>query len=169
MNNPKENQKSMETMPALRRFEKKDEEAVYNLHVTAMKLAGTYIGTSDTEHQWDADFKNIEDIYINNKGEFFVVTIGDKVVGMGALRKVDDSTAEIKRMRVEPSLQGKGLGKLILDKLIEKARELGYKKLVLDVAEKQKGAQHLYESRGFKEYKRGDLGGQETIYYQCEI
>lgn len=168
MSNPKEIPKSMETVPSLRRFEEKDEEAVYNLHISALKQAGTFIDTPKSQ-ELDQDLKNIEAIYINNNGEFFVTTVDDKVVGMGALCKVDDSTAEIKRMRVEPSLQGKGIGKLILDKLIEKARELGYKKLVLDVAEKQKGAQHLYESRGFKEYKRGDLGGQETIYYQYEI
>jgi ribosomal protein S18 acetylase RimI-like enzyme len=168
MSNPKETPKSMETIPALRRFEKKDEEAVYNLHISALKQAGTFIDTPKSQ-ELDQDLKNIETIYINNNGEFFVTTVDNKIVGMGALRKIDETTAEIKRMRVEPSMQGKGIGKLILDKLIERAKELGYKKLVLDVAEKQKGAQHLYESRGFKEYKRGDIGGQETIYYQCEI
>src|SRR5687767_3232869 len=94
----------------LRRFEKKDENAVYNLHVVAMKQAGTFIDIPKLRDQWDKDFKNIEEIYIHNRGEFFVVTINDKIIGMGALKKVDESTAEIKRMRVEPSLQSKGIG-----------------------------------------------------------
>jgi ribosomal protein S18 acetylase RimI-like enzyme len=169
MNNPKETPKSMEVAPSLRRFENRDKESVYNLHIKAMKNAGTLIETPNARLEWDKDLDDIERIYINNGGEFYVATVGDVLAGMGALRKIDATTAEIKRMRVEPSMQGKGTGKLILDKLMEKARELGYKKLVLDVAEKQKGAQHLYESRGFKEYKRGNLGGQETIYYQCEL
>src|SRR3989344_4280519 len=152
----------------VRRFENKDKESVYDLHIKAMKHAGILIETSNARSEWDKDLDDIEGIYINNEGEFYVATVGDVLAGMGALRKVDAATAEIKRMRVEPALQGKGIGKMILDKLIEKAKELGYKKLILDVAEKQKGAQHLYESRGFKEYKRGKLGGQETIYYQRE-
>jgi len=153
----------------LRQFEKRDEEAVYDLHVSAMKHAGIFIDNPELRDEWDKDLKNIPGVYINNKGEFLVVTIEDKVMGMGALRKVDETTAEIKRMRVEPALQGKGIGKLILDKLIERAKELGYQKLTLDVAAKQEAARHLYESREFKEYKTGKLGGQETIYYQREI
>ncbi len=169
MSNPNEMPTSMETMPILRRFEIKDKEAVYNLHVKAMKHAGTFAEAPDLRTAWDKDFQNIEEVYINNKGEFFVVTIDGKLIGMGALRKVDETTAEVKRMRVEPSLQGQGIGKMILDKLIERAKEFGYNKLVLDVAEKQAGARHLYETRGFKEFKRGQLGGQETIYYEREL
>ena len=169
MNNPSETHKPMETISVLRRFENKDKEAVYDLHIKALKHAGTFIERPNLRTEWDKDLQDIEGVYINNKGEFFIVTVDGKVVGMGALRKVDETIAEIKRMRVEPSLQGKGMGKLILDKLIERARELGYKKLILDVAEKQEPARHLYETRGFKEFKRGQLGGQETIYYELEI
>ncbi|MFZ2149710.1 MAG: GNAT family N-acetyltransferase [Minisyncoccia bacterium] len=153
----------------LRRFEKKDEDAIYNLHVTVMKHAGTFIYVAKLRKEWDKDLKNIEEIYIKNKGEFYVATAEDKIIGMGAIRKVDETTAEVKRMRVEPSMQGKGIGKLILDRLIERAKELGYKKLILDTGEEQKTARHLYETRGFKEYNRGEIAGQETIYYQVEI
>jgi len=154
---------------SFRRFEKRDEEVVYNLHVTAMEQVGTFIDIPELRELWDKDLKNIESVYINNNGEFYVVTLKDKIIGMGGIRKVDETTTEVKRMRVEPSMQGKGIGKLILDKLIEKAKELGYKKLILDTAEKQKAARHLYETRGFREYKRGEIAGQETIYYQLEI
>ncbi len=150
----------------LRQFEHADAQAVYDLHVTAMKQAGTYVGVSEDGQRWDEDFENIEDIYIKNRGEFYVVTVGGKTIGMGALREVDQTAAEIKRMRVDPELQGKGIGALILDRLIQRAKELGYKKLILDVAEKQKIAQRLYESRGFTKYKRGTLAGQETIWYE---
>jgi|SRR3989344_2855412 len=169
MVNPNEISSHIEGVPVLRRFESKDKEAVYDLHIKALKHAGTFIETPNLRNEWDKDLANIEGVYINNKGEFFVVTVDGKLVGMGALRNVDETTAEIKRMRVEPSLQGKGIGKLILDKLVERAKELGYKELVLDVAEIQEAARHLYESRGFLEIKRGKQGGQETVWYQREV
>ena len=159
----------IEGIPLLRRFEKKDGKAVYDLHIKALKHAGTFIETPSLRLEWDKDWKDIEGVYLNSGGDFFVVTVNEKIIGMGALRKIDETTAEIKRMRVEPTLQGRGIGKQILDKLIERARELEYKKLILDVAEKQKTAQHLYETRGFVEWKRGQLEGQETIWYQKEI
>jgi GNAT superfamily N-acetyltransferase len=143
----------------LRQFKDKDKKDVFGLHVSALKDAGTWIGNvGPTGKKWDEDLEDIEMIYINNHGEFLVATIDSEVIGMGALRRVDAVTAEIKRMRVRPLLQGRGIGKVILDKLI-----------VLDVAAKQKAARHLYESRNFQEYKKGMLGGQPTVFYKRAI
>lgn len=152
-----------------RQFENIDEEAVNKLHIEGLKQSDSFIDDPKAREELDKDLKKIKDEYISTGGEFFVALIDDKIVGMGALRKVDDATAEIKRMRVEPSFQGKGYGGLMLDKLIEKAKEIGYKKLILDTSIKQTVAQQLYLSRGFKEYKRGDMYGQETIFYELGI
>jgi len=154
----------------LRQSEEKDEKAVYDLHVAGLKQSESYIADPSSREELDKDLKNIKESYIDNGGEFLVLTTTDnEIIGMGGLRKIDDTTSEIKRMRVNLGFQGKGLGSLILDKLIEKAKELGYKKLILDTALKQKVAQHLYESRGFKESNRGEVFGQETIYYELEL
>lgn len=157
----------MELNPEIRQYSNADRDLVQNLHITALKDAGTFIDSQG--RNLDKDLDDIEAIYIKAKGDFLVATIDGKVVGMGALRNVSEDTAEVKRMRVWPEMQGKGIGKLILDALINKAKELGYKKIILDVAETQKGAQHLYESRGFKEYKRGETEGQQTIFYERYI
>ena len=153
----------------LRQFENRDAKEVYDLHIIGLKQSDTFIDDLKARENLDQDFKDVKRTYIDTGGEFLVVTIDEKIVGMGALKKIDTETAEIKRMRVEPRLQGQGIGKLILDKLIEKAKMLGYKKLILDVALKQKVAQHLYESRNFKETKHGEIYGQETMYYQLKI
>lgn len=152
-----------------RQFEKKDEEAIHDLHIEGLKQSGSFIDDPKAREQLDKDLKRIREEYVENDGEFFVALMNDRLVGMGALRKIDELTAEIKRMRIKPEYQGKGIGSLILDKLIEKAKELGYKKLILDTSVKQVIAQKLYISRGFKESKRGQMYGQETIYYECDI
>ncbi|MFA6394079.1 MAG: GNAT family N-acetyltransferase [Patescibacteria group bacterium] len=153
----------------LRRFVKNDKKAVDLLHIQGLKQSDSYINEPEARQQLDADLIDIRKTYIKNGGEFIVATLNNKIIGMGALKRIDKITAEIKRMRVKPEFQGRGIGKMILDKLIEKAKEVGCKKLVLDTGIKQVPAQGLYQSRGFKEYKRGEIFGQNTIYYELSI
>ncbi len=149
----------------LRQYEDSDQKAVWQLHVDGLKQTDSFIDDS----RFDQDFKNIKKAYLNNKGEFFVASLNNEVVGMGALKKVDDKTAEIKRMRVAINHQGKGIGSMILDHLTERAKELGYKKLILDTTTNQEAAKRLYEKRGFREFKRSKAGNLEMIYYEVDL
>jgi putative acetyltransferase len=65
-------------------------------------------------------------------------------VACGALKKFDEITAEIKRMYVKPEYRGRGISKKILLKLEHHARELHYKRLVLETGLKQPEAMNLY-------------------------
>ncbi|MFH1089824.1 MAG: GNAT family N-acetyltransferase [Candidatus Uhrbacteria bacterium] len=154
----------MET-PSLRQFQESDKDDVKQLHIEGLKQTGSYIDDSEL----DIDLENIRETYTNSGGEFLVVSLENKIIGMGALRKVDDETAEIKRMRVAINYQGHGVGSLILDRLIEKARELGYKKIILDTNEKQEAARRLYEKKGFKEFKRKKTSELELVFYELDI
>jgi len=53
--------------------------------------------------------------------------------------------------------------------LEKRARELGYSVLHLDTAVVLVGAQHFYAKNGFKEVRRGQLGGLDCIFYEKEI
>ena len=152
----------------LRQFSEEDQEALYELHIAGLEQTNSLI-SGEAREVLDQDLKNICNTYIHNNGEFLVAKTDNKIVGIGGLKKVDKETAEIKRMRVEEISQGKGIGSLILDKLIERAHELGYKKLILDTSTTQIPAHRLYESRGFREYKREPVYGQETIFYKRDI
>lgn len=57
-------------------------------------------------------------------------------------------------MRVAAPLQGQGIGRVILDRLIQRARQLGYGTLRLDTTSEQIPAQRLYRSSGFREISR---------------
>lgn len=149
----------------IRQYQDSDKDAVWQLHVDGLNQTGSFI----FDPQLDSDFENIKRVYIENSGDFFVASLNDTVIGMGALRKVDFDTAEIKRMRVSIKHQRKGLGSTILEKLIQRAKELGYKKLILDTSERQDAAKQLYEKFGFEEYDRKRLGGHETIFYKLDL
>src|SRR5439155_622005 len=89
------------------------------------------------------------------RGEFLVAEVDGEVAAMGAIRRVDDATAEIKRIRVDPRNRRQGLGDLILRALEERATDLGYRRLVLDTAADATSARGLFEKHGFEE---GNVG-----------
>lgn len=85
-----------------------------------------------------------------DRGLFLVARLDGAAVGCGALRLTDDGRGEVKRMYVRPSSQGRGVGRIILDRLEEEARLRGVGALVLEMGDLQPSARALYESAGFK-------------------
>lgn len=146
----------------LRRFEDQDALAVRELHDLALAHAGANLGFGP----WDDDLDSIRAFYLDDGGEFLVGRLDGRIVSMGALRHVTDAVAELKRMRVHPAFQRRGFGRLILSRLEERARELGFCKLRLDTTVMQTAAQSLYESAGYREVGRGQLAGVEVIYFE---
>ena len=61
--------------------------------------------------------------------EFVVAADGDSVVGCGALHVLWEDVAEVRTVAVIEELRGKGVGHQILEKLIERAKMVGVKKL----------------------------------------
>jgi putative acetyltransferase len=83
-------------------------------------------------------------------GTFVVARADGRAIGCGALRKLDETTAEVKRMYVEPELRGQGVAKEILDNLEATAHELGVHRLVLETGIYQAEAIRLYRRAGYR-------------------
>ena len=84
-----------------------------------------------------------------NRATFVVARDGDRAVGCGAIRVIGPTTAEAKRMYVEPDYRGKGVGRAVLARLEAAARELGVERLVLETGVYQEAAIALYRGAGF--------------------
>lgn len=152
--------------PSIRRYQPSDLESVKKLHRIGLEANGSYIGSGP----WEGDLDNIEETYLNG-GDFFVGYIGKKLAVMGALKRIDDTTAEIKRMRTDPDLWGHGYGREMLERLESRARELGYTKMILDTGDKNKRAMDLYEKNGYRKVKqeRKPYLPFDSIYYEKEL
>ena len=83
------------------------------------------------------------------RGTFLIARDGGRAVGCGAIRLIDPSTAEAKRMYVEPDQRGRGVGAAVLAGLEAAARRLGARRVVLETGVLQEAAISLYQHAGF--------------------
>jgi putative acetyltransferase len=98
----------------------------------------------DLQKEYD-QYNNVEAI------DTVVVLYVDTIpAGCGCFKTYSTDTVEVKRMFVETSFRGKGLSKIILQALEEWAAEKGYKKAVLETADKQPEAIGLYTTLGYE-------------------
>jgi putative acetyltransferase len=70
-------------------------------------------------------------------------------VGCVALRRFSSTDAEMKRLYVQRTHQHLGLGRELARKIVDRARSLGYRRMVLDTLDTMHPAQDLYRSLGF--------------------
>lgn len=145
----------------IRRYEPSDYKVVWDLHNIALAATGSHLGNG----QWDDDLHNIEEEYLNKKGEFLVGLVENQIVAMGALQHKSDEVAIIRRMRVNPNYQRQGFGQQLLDRLENIARQRGYKVLELDTTVLQEAARRLYERNGYAEVRR-EMVKFETVFYE---
>ncbi|OAG71723.1 GNAT family acetyltransferase [Gluconobacter japonicus] len=76
----------------------------------------------------------------------------DHVAGIGALKRLNDQTGELKSMRTHPDFLRQGVARTLLDHLIHRARSEGMKTLSLETGRGSsfKPALAFYQSRGFQ-------------------
>lgn len=149
----------------IRRYDDPDHDEVVAVHRLALEQIGTYL----TDPHWDADLDRITDVYLRDGGEFLVGVYEGRIVAMWALKRTDTSRAQIRRMRVHPDLQRRGIGQEMLRRLEARALELGYRTLHLDTTVQQTAAQRLYQKNGYYETGRTRWGQFDVILYEKVI
>jgi len=109
--------------------------------------------TEDDLRHYDSmsDIKNVRSHYFDNNGTFLVLVDAEQVVGTGAIRKLDDEICELKRMWFLKDYRGMGLGSKMAQMLFNFAKQMGYRKIRLDMVnkERQLEAFKFYLNLGF--------------------
>jgi GNAT superfamily N-acetyltransferase len=83
------------------------------------------------------------------RGVYVLAYAGETAVACGALRPLDQDTAEVRRMYVHRDHRRGGIAREVLVHLAQRAKALGYRRLVLETGYRQEPAMRLYESFGF--------------------
>ena len=106
----------------------------------------------------DAELDGLPGDYGPPRGALFVAVAtesadgadgGPRYLAMIALRPLDETTAEMKRLYVRREARGRGLARQLIARLFEEAQRLNYSEIRLDTLPKMSGAQALYETIGF--------------------
>ena len=116
------------------------------------------------------ELESIHEQYHAPTGALLLARDGDVFAGCSGIRKLDEQTAELKRMYVKDEYRGYRIGVNLLERSINLAGELGYKFIRLDTLENMSKAQQLYRSFGFYEipaYRFNPLPG--TLYMEKEL
>ena len=114
---------------------------------------------------FDRELNELPGDYAPPKGALLLA----RGAGCVALRPIDGSTCEMKRLYVRPSARGTGLGRRLAEAAITEARTLGYKRMRLDTVPGMDSAQSLYERLGFEDiapYRSNPIPGARFLELQ---
>lgn len=125
-----------------------------------------------SEH-WQLEAHDIETLehpretILNKGGYIFVATYKGEPVGVCALCRIEDDPDydyEFSKLAVSPQMRGKGIGFLLGQAVVEKAKEIGCRALYLESNTVLQPAIHLYEKLGFRR-----VFGHSASYGRCNI
>ncbi len=129
----------------IRAYDSKDFDAVASLVETVLREFGFGANVGHARQ----DLENIQTSYAGPRAGFWVAEEDDAICGTIAIRPKDDATCELKRLYVNSSMRGRGIGAALYAHAESFARAAGYTRIWLDSSRKFVGARKLYEKNGF--------------------
>ncbi len=124
--------------------------------------------TTGTAYE-DLETTKMYESYQGKNEVYFVIEENGSTVGGGgikALKNNKDKVCELQKMYFSPLIRGKGYGKIMIEKCIQAAKDLGYKKCYLESDPSMKTAIYIYKKFGFK-HLEAPIGS--TGHHACGI
>lgn len=97
-------------------------------------------------------------------------TTSGKAAGCIGLKRIDDTACEMKRLYVRPEFRGKDIGRILVQKIIDDAKAIGYSYMLLDTLPFLKSALRIYREFGFYEIESyNDSPMSTSIYMRLDL
>ena len=116
-------------------------------HQQDLALIDAYFDTA----AFDEELATLPGKYAPPLGQLFLATVEGAPAGCVALRAIDATRCEMKRMFVYPEYHGRGVGRALGEAVLAAGRAAGYRTMLLDTSIRQAEAQALYRRLGFRE------------------
>lgn len=114
---------------------------------------------------YDAELEHLETKYGLPYGRLYLARLGGEVAGCIGLRKIDSENCEMKRLYVRPGLRGEHIGQKLVQRILDDAREIGYKNMLLDTLPFLDSAIRMYRELGFVEIPSYNDSPMDTSIY----
>jgi ribosomal protein S18 acetylase RimI-like enzyme len=108
--------------------------------------------------------QNPQEVILNKGGAILFAKEGEEIIGTVGLSKSEEGIFEMVKMAVIPQAQGKKVGQLLASSILEKARSMGARKVVLYSNSKLETALNIYRKFGFK-----DTTPECGKYGRCDV
>ena len=110
-----------------------------------------WVGHDLSFQDFQSELRDFPGDYTPPRGALLAASVSGRVRAMIALRPLDDSICEMKRLYVCPDARGLGLGRTLVLRILDEARQLGYRAIRLDTLPQMGDAQGLYGRLGFRD------------------
>ncbi|SDL45388.1 GNAT family N-acetyltransferase [Kriegella aquimaris] len=157
----------METSaPVIREIRPEDNvEVAAIVRKVLVDLRAPKVGTAYADTTLEHMYEN----YDVERSIYFVVAQGDKIMGCGGIAPLDNhvgNVCELQKMYFLEEARGRGLGKEMIERCLQSAREFNFEGCYLETMPYMKAAQELYKKMGF-EYIDAPMG--DTGHYSCPV
>ncbi|MHB8216168.1 MAG: GNAT family N-acetyltransferase [Candidatus Sulfotelmatobacter sp.] len=129
------------------------------------------LGFSLCFQNFDKELARLPGDYAPPEGRLLLADYDGQLAGCIALHKLEPGVCEMKRLYLRPPFRGKGLGRILAERIIAEARQIGYQRMRLDTVEPiMKDAVAMYRKLGFKEvapYRPNPIAG--AMYMELEL
>jgi putative acetyltransferase len=120
---------------------------------------------------FDKELANLPGDYALPEGRLLLAFYDSQLAACAALHKLEPGICEMKRLYLRPLFRGKGLGRMLADRIIAEARQIGYQRMRLDTVEPvMKDAVAMYRKIGFREippYRANPIAG--VMYMELQL
>ncbi len=119
---------------------------------------------------YDEELRHLEVKYGQPYGRLYLAYCDKKPAGCIGLKRIDEENCEMKRLYVRTEFRGKKIGDLLIQKIIEDAKSIGYSYMLLDTLPFLKSALHMYQKWGFYEIPcYNDSPMENSIYMKKDL